>query len=412
MSQPSILIVDDTLDNLHLLATLLKQRDYEIRKAINGQMAIESIQSDPPDLILLDIMLPDLSGYEVCQFLKTQTEYQNIPIIFISALDAAFDKVRAFECGGVDYITKPFFISEVIARIENQLTLKNLQSQLLKQNQQLEEEISHRKQAEQEILKNLLQEQELNRLKSQFVSIISHEFKTPLATIQLATDLLSNYNLDPEQRAERYKQIESSIFYMNSLLESAIFTENLDNKTISLGTQTVNFNDFFNEIIETLKETLTSSHELITTIQGEIPTIKIETTLIGQILSNLISNAIKYSPKGGKVLVDLTYESGKMILRVQDSGIGIPVRDQDQLFQLFSRGSNISNIRGTGLGLTIVQKAVQLLQGDLTFTSAVGVGTEMVVTIPYHLPTNSLDSSDELHERSDLESFPSDRVLT
>lgn len=389
MSQLSILIVDDTLDNLHLLAALLKQRDYEIRKAINGKMAIESIQSDPPDLILLDIMLPDVSGYEICQFLKEQVEYQDIPIIFISALDAPFDKVKAFDCGGVDYITKPFFISEVIARIENQLKLKDLQSQLLRQNKELEQEISDRKKAEQEILESLLKEQELNRLKSQFVSIISHEFKTPLATIQLAIDLISNYSLDPEQRIERYQQIQSSVFYMNSLLESAIFTEKLDNKTVHLGLQTVNFNDFFNEILETFRETLPSSHEIISTIQGEIPRIKIEATLIRQVLSNLISNAIKYSPNGGQILVNLVYESNRLIFRVKDSGIGIPERDQDKLFQLFSRGSNTHNIRGTGLGLAIVQKAIKLLQGDISCTSTVGIGTEIVVSIPYNLATHT-----------------------
>ncbi|MGA1411710.1 MAG: sensor histidine kinase, partial [Prochlorotrichaceae cyanobacterium] len=305
---------------------------------------------------------------------------------------------------------KPFFISEVIARIENQLKLKELQAQLLQQNHQLEQEIRERKKAEEEILQNLLKEQELNRLKSQFVSIISHEFKTPLATIQLANDLLANYNLTPEQRAERYKQIESSIFYMNSLLESAIFTEELDNKTVSLGAQIVNFNDFFTEIVETFQETLSSNHEIITTVQGSIPQIKIETTLIRQILSNLISNAIKYSPHGGKVLVNLVYESGKMIFKVKDSGIGIPARDQDELFQLFSRGSNISNIRGTGLGLAIVQKAVKLLQGDITFTSAVGIGTEIVVTIPYNLPANPLNSSSYPETNVELSSIH--RVLT
>ena len=176
---------------------------------------------------------------------------------------------------------------------------------------------------------------------------------------------------------------------MNSLLESAIFTEKLDNKTVHLGLQTVNFNDFFNEILETFRETLPSSHEIISTIQGEIPRIKIEATLIRQVLSNLISNAIKYSPNGGQILVNLVYESNRLIFRVKDSGIGIPERDQDKLFRLFSRGSNTHNIRGTGLGLAIVQKAIKLLQGDISCTSTVGIGTEIVVSIPYNLATHT-----------------------
>jgi two-component system, sensor histidine kinase and response regulator len=386
MSQPRILVVDDTEENLNLLANFLEEWNAEVFRAVDGQTAIDLVQGHQPDLILLDIILPDLSGYEVCQYLKSQEDFKDIPIIFISALDTPLDKVKAFECGAVDYITKPFFTGEVIARIENQLKLKELRSQLLIQNQHLVQEINFRKQVEEEILNLLLKMQELNRLKSQFISIISHEFKTPLATIQLATDLLSHHQLSTERREERYQQIKSCIFYMNNLLESAIFTEDLNNKTIELELKTVEFTSFFQNIIDTFKSTLSDTQELITTIEETIQEIRIDTTLTRQIISNLISNAIKYSPKGGKILIDLSSEAQQIIFKIKDQGIGIPQDDQPQLFELFYRGSNISTIRGTGLGLAIVYRAVQLLQGDLQFTSTVGEGTEFVVKIPYSLP--------------------------
>jgi len=386
MSQPKILIVDDTVENLNVLTTLLGRQNLEILQAVDGETAIELARSHHPDLILLDIILPDLSGYEVCQYLKSQLDLKDIPIIFMSALDAPVDKVRSFECGGIDYITKPFFLVEVIARIENQLKLKELQSQLLIQNQQLIQEINFRKQVEEDILNNLLKMQEISRLKSQFISIISHEFKTPLATIQLAADLLAHHQLNPERREERYEQVKSCIFYMNSLLESAIFTEDLNNNTIDLELKTVEFQSFFENIINTCKSTLSDTHELVTTIDGPAQEIKIDPTLIRQIVSNLISNAIKYSPKGGKILIDVSMSVDQITFKIKDHGIGIPPEDQPHLFELFYRGSNISTIRGTGLGLAIVYRAVQLLQGDLQFSSAIGEGTEFLVKMPYGLP--------------------------
>lgn len=417
MRYPNILIVDDTLENLDLLVTLLKGQNYEIHRASDAQMAIEFVQNNHPDLIVMDVVLPDLSGYEVCQYLKSQKDLKDIPIIFISALDTPSEKVRAFECGGSDYITEPFFIAEVIVRIENQLKIKELQSNFLMQNSPLIQNFNHRQETDKEILNNLLKAQELNRLKSQFIFTISHEFKTPLTTIQLATDLLSHYQLSPDQREERYQQIKSSIFYMNTLLENTIFTEQLNNNTIDLEFKSVGLNNFFHNTIEPFRNMLSDNHTLIITMPEEEKEVRINTTLVCQIVSNLVSNAIKYSPHGGKIWIDLSCQrdqildqvsdqtsdqvldqvsdqildqvSDQIIFKVKDQGIGIPEDDQHQLFELFSRGSNISTIRGAGLGLAIVYRSVEFLQGNLTFTSTVGVGTEFIVTIPYTLSASA-----------------------
>lgn len=136
-----ILIVDDIAENIKVLANILEDKNYKVRKALNGKIALRSLRSNPPDLILLDIKMPEMDGYEVCQQIKADPETQDIPIIFISALNEVFDKVKAFQLGGSDYITKPFQIEEVIARIENQLTIQ-------RQKKQLEEEIDKRKDAE------------------------------------------------------------------------------------------------------------------------------------------------------------------------------------------------------------------------------------------------------------------------
>lgn len=140
----NILIVDDTPDNLRLLSSTLMERGYKVRSVINGAMALMGAQAAPPDLIVLDIKMPDMDGYEVCTCLKADERTREIPVIFISALDEVLDKVKAFRVGGVDYITKPFEFEEVLARIENQLTIRNLQRQLKAQNTQLQQEIKER----------------------------------------------------------------------------------------------------------------------------------------------------------------------------------------------------------------------------------------------------------------------------
>ena len=137
--QSSILVVDDTPDNVRLLSTILTEEGYQVRKALNGQRALATVQEFPPTLILLDVMMPDMNGYEVCEKLKASPQTASIPVIFLSALDHVLDKVKAFEVGGVDYITKPFQDREVLVRVANQLTIQNQQRLLQNQTKQLEE---------------------------------------------------------------------------------------------------------------------------------------------------------------------------------------------------------------------------------------------------------------------------------
>jgi len=150
-AQTNILIVDDTPDNLRLLAKILESQGYTVRKSLNGRMAIEGVRRDPPDLILLDINMPEMNGYEVCQKLKASVATAQIPIVFISALERLEDKVRAFDLGGVDYITKPFQEQEVLLRVKNQLLIQQQRQELIEKNQRLEQEIQERLKAEAEV---------------------------------------------------------------------------------------------------------------------------------------------------------------------------------------------------------------------------------------------------------------------
>jgi PAS domain S-box-containing protein len=172
-SQDDILLVDDTPNNLRLLSGLLKEKGYDVRAVISGRMAITAAQASPPALVLLDISMPEMNGYEVCRQLKTDERTRHIPVIFISALDDVFDKVKAFDVGGVDYITKPFQVEEVLARVKLHLTLQKLQRQMQQQNAELQEQIRERQQAEEKyrsVLENAIEGFFQTNVKGQYLT--------------------------------------------------------------------------------------------------------------------------------------------------------------------------------------------------------------------------------------------------
>jgi two-component system NtrC family sensor kinase len=204
MTQHSILIVDDTQANLQFLHSTFIEQGYQVYSAINGKVALKVAQKKLPGLILLDIKMPEMNGYEVCEHLKADEKTRNIPVIFLSALSETFDKVKAFSVGGVDYVTKPFQVEEVLARVTTHLALRNMQNQLAAQNVQLQEEITERQQTEKDLQKTLkdlratqsqlIQSEKLAAL-GQLIAGIAHEINTPLGAIRASIDnLLNSFN--------------------------------------------------------------------------------------------------------------------------------------------------------------------------------------------------------------------------
>lgn len=184
----NILIVDDTPQNLHLLVDLLTKYDYKVRPVPNGKLALSAAEINPPDLILLDVMMPDLNGYEVCKQLKTNPKTKDIPIIFISAGNEAVDKVKAFAIGGADYISKPFQIHEVLMRIKNQLVVKSLQKQLKAKNEQLRKTIIQLKESQKQEF-----ESQQNLALAKITSGISQQINTPVAEINHTLDEIRQF---------------------------------------------------------------------------------------------------------------------------------------------------------------------------------------------------------------------------
>lgn len=184
LNKTDILVVDDTPANLRLLSNMMTEYGYNVRQAINGKMALTAVKAVKPDLILLDINMPEMNGYEVCEQLKSNEETRRIPVIFLSALDDALDKVKAFQAGGVDYVTKPFQFEEIIVRIQNQLTIQSLQNKLQYQNNQLKTALSELQLTQAQ----LVQHEKMVGL-MQLVAGIAHEINNPISFI--------SGNLDP-----------------------------------------------------------------------------------------------------------------------------------------------------------------------------------------------------------------------
>lgn len=366
----NILIVDDTPNNLRLLSSMLTKQGYEVRSAISGSVALMAVRTVPLDLILLDINMPKMNGYEVCEQLKADEQTRDIPVIFLSALGEPLDKVQAFKVGGVDYITKPFQVEEVLARVENHLTLRRMQVEL--------------QQAKAEALNALAQEQELNRLKSEFVSMISHDFRTPLTSIQGFAELLhyGGEALTEEVRARYFDKIDAAVEHMLFLLDEVLMIGQIEAGRMQCQLAPTNLEEFCRDVCETLEFNDNHHHSIHFSCVGQCQKVEVDRVLLNRMLTNLLSNAIKYSPEGGRIYIDLYCSDKNIVLKIRDEGIGIPSENQHHLFKTFYRCSNVGQIKGTGLGLAVVKKCVDAHQGQIHFESQEGVGTTVTVQIP------------------------------
>mgnify|MGYP003444622861 FL=1 len=418
----NILVVDDTPENLRLLSTMLIQRGYAPRCVINGQMALRACNSNPPDLILLDIMMPQMNGYEVCQHLKSDAKTREIPVIFISAKDEVFDKVNAFAVGAVDYISKPFQFEEVLARIECHLTLRKLQKQLTEQNVLPQEEISSRLAVEKVIQEkntilqqeistrravekalqeqNLLLQQEISNrqraesalLKSnqelarsnaeleQFAYVASHDLQAPLATIASYAQLLEKRykdQLDP-QANKFIGNIVQGCTRMQALIDDLLEYSRVGRRQKPF--QVIDCNQVVEQAIANLQAVIRDTQAVVT--YSELPEVTGDISQLVQLFQNLVGNAIKYRHEAPPVVrVSACKHDNKWLFSVSDNGIGIAGQHQERIFQIFQRLHTQREYSGTGIGLAICQKIVERHGGSIWVESEPGQGSTFHFTI-------------------------------
>ena len=398
----TILVVDDEPNNLRVLSTILNKRGYKVQKAICGNLAIKAAIAAPPDLILLDIIMPKINGYEVCKQLKSIDNTRDIPVIFLSALDQTNDKVKAFEIGGVDYITKPFQVEEVLARIENQLTIRKLQNKLQKQNDRLQREIEARRQAEEK--------------KDELISIVSHELRTPLACIKTALELLSTGHYGALE-AKGHQFIDIALMNTERLLR--LLNDLLDLERIEAGIdltcrENCNIADLMEQAVDSLQAMAEQAQ--VTLSVSTVPVKRyVNPDHIIQVLTNLLSNAIKFSPPGSTVWLTAQLQAPpgekaqsdpicqNLLMSVKDRGRGIPSDKLESIFGRFEQvyPSDSHQKGGSGLGLTICRSIVEQYGGQIWVESSLGGGSTFYFTLP-GLPDNYPEFYEESERGIDL----------
>jgi light-regulated signal transduction histidine kinase (bacteriophytochrome) len=358
--QGDILVVDDTPDNLRLLSAMLTRHGLEVRKALTGQRAIAAAQAAPPDLILLDIKMPEMSGYEVCQRLKADPATQDVPVIFISALDDALDKVRAFGVGGADYITKPFQEAEVLARIAHQLGLRCLQEQLKAQNDELVRS---------------------NRELEQFASVVSHDLQQPLQSILGYTRLIElKYPEIRDSPAQpHFQSILEASYRMQQLIQDWLTYAQAGQSPPSFAPVPVNA--LLEQVVLNLKMALTETEAELT--YGELPTVMGNDVQLVQLFQNLISNSLKFTRSGvpPKITISAQPQAQQWLFAIQDNGIGIASEHLEQVFTAFHRLHSAKVYPGSGIGLTTCQKIVERHGGQIWVESQPEVGSTFYFTL-------------------------------
>ena len=350
--QNNILIVDDTPENLTVLSRMLEAHGYQVRPAVNGQVALKAISRTLPDVILLDIIMPGMNGYELCRRLKADKQTREIPIVFMSALDEVMDKVKAFAAGGVDYITKPFHAEEVLARVHTHLALRNMQRRLQTQNIRLQQEVTTRQQMETKI-KTSLEEKGL------LLQELHHRTESSMNVICSMLRLQSSGMRD-QNVVQMFKDLETRVRTIALVHQRLYQTENLSH---------VDLKDYIYDLgILLYKNYKTNATKVELKPELESAYVSIDSAILcGLLLNELLSNSLKHAfPENMTGEINLTLhplDSGEVELRVKDNGIGLP------------KGFDAKK---DGIGLQLVRALEQSsLQGSVNYNT--GNGTEWII---------------------------------
>lgn len=402
-----ILAVDDTLTQLKTLSSILTGNGFKVRPAISGALALNAVKQKKPDLILLDITMPGMNGYEVCERLKADEDTREIPIIFISAMDNVQDKVKAFKMGGVDYITKPYQIDEVLMRVQIHLTISEMQKSIVERNKKLEETLAKLKQAQ----SKLVQSEKMASL-GLLMAGIAHEINNPINFIsgglnslalnfQEIKEVLSVVNkLEMDKDNSKWIQeiintkdkvdletIEDEIGFLFKSINNGTqrATEIIKSMLSFIRTSKSNFEEYdlhkgLDSSLIMLQSKLKNKIEVVKNY-GKIPLVQCNSGQINQVLLNILLNAVQAIEEKGEICIFSSTEKNMVIIEISDNGKGITEEEKQNIFDPFYTTKAVG--KGTGLGLSISYSIIENHGGSVECESSPGKGSTFIIKLPY-----------------------------
>ena len=365
-SEYKILIVDDVMSNVLLLKVLLTNEKFAIATASNGRQALEQVEKENPDLVLLDVMMPDMSGFEVAQHLKSNPNTADIPIIFLTALNSTADIVKGFQVGANDFISKPFNKEELIIRVTHQISLVAAKRLILSKTEELQRTIAGR---------------------DKLYSVIAHDLRSPMGSIKMVLNMLI-LNLPSEKiGAEMYElltmanQTTEDVF---SLLDNLLKWTKSQIGKLNVVYQDVDLVEVTDCVIEIFSMVASLKKIRIHEMKPEKMMVNADIDMLKTVVRNLLSNAIKFSKENSEVLVKMEEVDGMAVVSVQDYGCGISEEGQKKLLHTDTHFSTFgtNNEEGSGLGLLLCKDFVVKNGGKLWFTSKEGEGSIFSFSIP------------------------------
>jgi two-component system, sensor histidine kinase and response regulator len=365
MPGKKILVVDDIPENIKIISYMLKNKGFTIIIAQSGYEALEKLKSNVIDLVLLDVSMPGMDGYEVCERIKEDQKTADIPVIFVTARDNPDDIVKGFEKGAVDYLTRPVNSAELQARVAIHLELKSSRDIIEQQNREL---------------------RELNASKDKFLSILAHDLKNPIAGIITISQLVVKMydSLEDSERRSYVEEIYSSTKRVLHILEDLLQWSRSQSGHLDYHPEQIQLYNITFEVTATIERSAAEKSISIINEVDEGAGAYADRHMISAVIRNLLSNAVKFTPQGGTVTLRAGEQGNRALYSIIDTGVGIARENMEKLFKidggLSTPGTN--NEKGTGLGLILCKEFIEKNKGTITLESTPGQGSEFTLSLP------------------------------
>lgn len=357
-STASILIVDDVSDNIEIVESILGRERYRLSSATRGQQAIDLCRDRAFDLVLLDVMMPEMDGFTVCRQLRRLPGMAHVPVIFLTAKTDLDSIVEGFEAGGTDYVTKPFYANELLARVRTQVRLWQTEQQLRR----------------------------LNAEKDRFLNLISHELRRPFVGLQgvLSTLVEGMDQMEPAALREYARLAEDSALNLGRLLENLLRWSATQTERVPAFPQDLAVDAMLADALGIEQELFEGKGLTARNAGGGDLMVRADRQMLATVLHNLLTNAVMFSDPGGSVDLAVTAQDDKVVFSVADQGVGIPLADQDKVFSTaaYFRRTGTQGELGAGIGLVLCRELVEENGGSIWLDSAPGEGTRVYFSLP------------------------------